>query len=140
MNAKVKLRSKEVRVEIHQAMMDTIERAAFAVEGQVKQNIRNQPSAGHTGLIDTGFMVNSVYTIVDGGEDTYNQTDPSGAYKNTEGQLVERDIAPPVNPPSDGAVVAIGAEYAVYLEEDYQMLYKAAETVAKQMGGIVKQV
>lgn len=126
-------------MEIANATAETLEAAAAAIEGQTKINIRNQPSAGHTGLIDTGFMVNSVYFVAKSGS-SYDKTDKSGKYKNREGQMVERNIQPKANPQGNGALVAIGAEYAIDLEEQYQMLYGAAETVAKHMGGLVKKV
>lgn len=132
MNAKVQLRSKEVRVAITNATAETLERAAFAIEGETKMNIRDAD------LIDTGFMVNSVYAIAPNGNSSGGAT--SGTFQSKDGQTVTRKAAPKVNPPNDGAVVAIGAEYAIYQETQHNMLYNAAESVAKKMGGIVKKV
>lgn len=114
--------------------------AALQIEGQTKLNINQQESAGHQGLIDTGFYVNSVYSVTEE-EDSYGHTNPSGQYRNREGEMVTREIAPKTGLPNDAlAAVAIGASYAIYLENKHQVLYRAAETVAKQAGKIIEPV
>lgn len=122
---------KQVKVQIAQALAETLEKAAFAIEGEAKINIRNDD------LIDTGFMVNSVYAA---GEGSNSYSNNSGTFTDKQGESVTRKSAPQVNPPAAGAVVAIGAEYAIYLEEDHHMLYRAAQSVAGKMGGIVKPI
>jgi hypothetical protein len=130
-----------VRVQVNDAAMESLAAIAHAIEGQAKVNIREQPVSDHIGLIDTGFYVNSVYVVTQTGDDTYGQTDPSGTYRDREGQAVERTIAPRAGlPPGVGALVAIGAAYAIWLEEEFSPLFRAAESVAQRAGGLVKKV
>ena len=130
----------EVLGRIDAAVEDLVEKLAYAVESQTKLNINQTPSAGHTGLIDTGFYLNSVYVVTPKG-DSYGQTDDSGSYKNREGQMVERRIAGKMGLPSDAAaVVVVGAEYAIYLEIDHAPLYRAAEQVIGSAGELVKKI
>ncbi len=125
---------------IKDATEDLIEAIAYAIEAQTKVNINQTPSAGHTGLIDTGFYLNSVYVVTPRG-DSYGQTDDSGSYKNREGQMVERRIAGKMDMPSDAAaVVVIGAEYAIYLEIDHAPLYRAAEQVIGSAGELIEKI
>lgn len=125
---------------INNAVEDLVEKLAYQIEAATKQNIVGTPSAGHTGLIDTGFYLNSVYVVTPKG-DSYGQTDKSGSYKNREGKEVERQMAGKMGLPSDAAaVVVIGAEYAIYLETDHAPLYRAAEQVIGSAGELIKKI
>lgn len=139
-DAQVNWNGARVIIEAQNAAERTLISIAHAIEGQAKVNIRQQPVSGHIGLIDTGFYVNSVYANSRQGG-SYGETDPSGTYRSRDGAPVERLIAPRRDVPRDvAALVAIGAVYAIHLEETYSPLYRAAETVAKQTKSHVKKV
>ena len=107
---------------------------ALQIEAKTKVNIQQN------GQIDTGFMLNSTYTV-SRNADTYGQADSSGRYQNLEGYDVERKIAPQVKLPSDAvAACAVGAEYAIYQEVKKSFLFAAAENVARSQGHKFKEV
>lgn len=140
-DARVNWYGDRVLVRAREATDDILARAAAQISGQAKVNMRNQPSAGHIGLIDTGFMVNSVYIETTTAGDTYGETDRSGEYRNRAGESVPRRIAPESRLPRGvSALVSIGAEYAVMLELRHKCLYRAAEDVAGRIGAIVQTV
>ncbi len=114
-----------VKLKLRNASDAMVDQAAFLVEGQTKVNIRNN------GQVDTGFMMNSVYAVTPKA-DTYGQ-----AQSSAKNAASEKDMAPKADPPKNGAVVAVGAEYAIFQEERTAFLYPALETVAGQMGGKV---
>jgi len=140
MAAKIVWHDGQVMAAINDATEDFIEAIAYQIEAVTKKNISETPSAGHTGLIDTGFYLNSVYVVTPRG-DSYGQTDDSGTYKNRQGKEVERRIAGKMGLPSDAAaVVVIGAEYAIYLEIDHAPLYRAAEQVIGNAGKLIEKI
>lgn len=119
----VKWYDHEVRVKLDQAIAEMVDKAAFLVEGQTKINITDN------GQVDTGFMRNSVYAVTPK-SDTYGQ-----AHSAASGAASEKNMAPKADPPRDGAVVGVGAEYAIFQEERTPFLYPALETVVARMGG-----
>lgn len=129
----------KVKLVVDKAIQHSIEAIAFRVEERTKVNISEAPGAGGQGLIDTGFMLNSVYVVLpDGG--TYDQTDGSGLYINNAGHEVERNKAPerPL-PKNAGALIAVGADYAIYQEMQHFFLFKALEDTAAEIGGLVEK-
>lgn len=110
-----------VELQLSQAARDALMAIGFQVEGQTKANIVAN------GQVDTGFMLNSVYTVGDG-SDTYGQAARSANSKSSEARM-----APPVMPPEDGVAVAVGAEYAVFQEIKNSFLYRAVEQVAGEV-------
>ena len=122
----------------------TLNRAAYAgalvVERACKINIREaQGAGGKTGLIDTAFMINSVYTI--GPEKDGSQKAEAAARERAD-----REFLDPPDPKQHQAVVTIGAEYAYYLHEGtsslegQSFLASAAQTNEKQVGDAVGRV
>lgn len=111
-----------------------LEAAALQIEAQTKVNIQNNNQ------IDTGFMLNSTY-VVTPRLSTYDETDPGGTQFDRFGHLVEREIAPQVSLPDNArAAVVVGAEYAVYQEDQKPFFYPAAETVAGQIKGTTEKI
>lgn len=109
---------------------------ALVVEGQAKINVREN------GQIDTGFMVNTVYTV-GASQNNYAQTWADGEYKSTKrpGEWVDEKKAPEMAPSSDdSAIVAVGAEYAIYQEAAKSFLYKALQQSKGAFGATVKKV
>lgn len=128
-----------VLLEVDRAVKQSLAQIAAQIEQETKINIREQPVGDHTGLIDTGFYINSVYFVTED-DSTYDQTDPSGVYTDREGNQVERYIAPEADLGDAAALVAIGAEYAVYLEMKYSPLFRAVESVAGKINGLIKRL
>lgn len=115
-------------------------KAAFRIEERTKVNINQAPGASGQGLIDTGFMINSVYVVTEGGRNTYDRTDPTGLYTNLKGDQVERHIAPEMPLPDDAAaLVAVGAEYAVYQEIIHHFFYQALLDTAAEFDSLVEK-
>ena len=108
---------------------------ALQIEAETKKNIQQN------GQIDTGFMLNSTYTVSKK-RNTHDQARGSGKYTSAKtGQSVRRDIAPPVRLPSDAlAACAVGAEYAIYQEVKKSFLFAAAQTVGKMSGSKVREM
>jgi hypothetical protein len=128
-------RVKAILGEVNQGVGEEL---AFDIEARIKTNINNEPSAGHQGLIDTGFMLNSVYVVLPG-SDTYSSTDPSGEYANREGLPVQRSLAPRISLPGDAAaLVAVGAEYTIYLEAEHAFVQDAVQASARGFDAIVE--
>lgn len=103
---------------------------AFQMQAHAMTNIRTNNQ------IDTGFMVNSGFVALDGGESTYGQGMPAGTYTDREGHATERRHAPARHPPREGAVVGFSAEYAYWQERRRSFLMKAAEQTAHDFEGL----
>lgn len=117
----------EVRLQLTEALAAMLDKAALLIEAQTKVNIRNN------GQVDVGFLMNSVYVVT---PRSNSYVDASGKhYSKKEERQVERLMAPEATPKADGALVAVGAEYAIYQEEQIAFLYPAVETVAKTLEG-----
>ena len=132
--AKVNLNLDHVLVKVRGATDAALEAIALQIEGVTRVNIQRN------GQIDTGFMVNSVYSVSKRST-TYGDTRGSGTQTNRQGQGVLRKIAPPANLPSHAsAAVAVGAEYAIFQELKKPFLFPAAETVAGYAEGTAEKV
>ena len=130
----------QVRLVIEQHTQRTLEAAAFRIEERTKVNISEAPGASGQGLIDTGFMWNSTY-VVTPRRSTYNQTEPTGLYPSPAqgGREVERHIAPEIPLEDDAAaLVAVGAEYAIYQEIIHHFFFQAIEDTAAELGGLIE--
>ena len=102
-----------------------IRAVALQVEGQTKVNIvaNNQ--------VDTGFMLNSVYTAAP------DINDYADAVSNASGRNAEAIMAPAQLPADDmSAIVGVGASYALYQEERHSFLLAAIWTVANQLPNV----
>lgn len=133
-NATVTMRLDHVNVVVKNATNDALAALAFQMEGQTKVNIADNDQ------IDTGFMMNSVYTITKK-DSSYGAADSTGEYKNKAGESVKRKLAPEERLPEEAAAgVIVGASYAIYQETQNSFLFKAAEQVARQAGGICEPV
>lgn len=128
----------KVLMQVDEASKVAASDIALAVESEAKQNARDNEQ------VDTGFMVNSIYTI------TSKTSGYSAAKENAESSTTNRDgetvdhtgDMAPERTLEEGASagVAVGAEYAVYQEVKKPFLFPAAETIAKKAGGIVTKV
>lgn len=111
-----------------EASQDFVEDIAFRVEEHTKIRIERNKQ------VDTGFMLNSVYVILPK-SDTYNKTKPTGSYKSRKtGRMVKQARAPKVGvKPKRGALVVVGANYAVFNELRKPFLFPALEDVAGEV-------
>jgi hypothetical protein len=119
-----------------QSALDLLAEAlASYVEGAAKAHINGNNQ------IDTGFMANSVYTVAKSGSN-YGNTWPDGEYEGIKGggkSLHEK--GPEQNLGGDTlAIVAVGADYAVYQENANSFLAAAVQDVQGALPGIVKAV
>jgi hypothetical protein len=130
----------KVHLKIDEHTQRSLEAAAFRIEERTKVNISETPGASGQGLIDTGFMWNSTY-VVTPHRSTYDQTEPTGLYvsPNQGGREVKRHIAPEEPLDEDvAALVAVGAEYAIYLEIQHGFFFKAIEDTRAEFKGLIE--
>ena len=105
-----------------------VDKYALQIEGQTKIFIVAN------GQIDTGFMLNSVYSILSSGASSYLLTWPSGSYggqsrtKAPRGSLQGKAIA----------AVGVAASYALWQELKKSFLFAALESVAHTAGFTVE--
>lgn len=117
---------------IKDATDEELAKFAFQIEAQTKANIQSN------GQIDTGFMLNSVYTVAEAGGNTYEATRPTGTYTSSKsGSRAKRKRAPQRRVPNQAAaIVAVGAEYAVHQEIRKLFLYPAAQQTLAGRAGV----
>jgi hypothetical protein len=134
-DAKLDWKGKAVQLKVENVGQKGLEAMVFDLEGRTKDQIRAN------GQIDTSFMVNSVYTVTRAGQSTYESASTTGTYTNKAGEDVERTKAPQAALPNDAAaLVAVGAEYAVFQESKKSFLYVSAEALASAAKGTVELV
>lgn len=133
-NGEVRLYLDYVLVRVNSRAEEFLEAVALQIQAETKVKIQQN------GQIDTGFMMNSTYTISRRSE-TYSAAFPSGAYASTQGRSVPRRLAPRATLPANAkAATVVGAEYAIYQEARKSFLYAAGEEVANQLKGTAEQV
>ncbi len=105
-----------------------LEELALLVEGAAKRNIVGNDQ------VDTGFMLNSVYTVSRVGVNNY-----ADAKSNAAGQAAGRQMAPEAEFTNDHqrALVAVGAEYGIHQEMRKGYLYPALVEAAAQTGAVI---
>lgn len=108
-----------------------LEALAAHIDGLTKINIVQNDQ------VDTGFMLNSVYFATRNGS-TY--ADDSGVQVNRAGNFVERHMAPEAPlPPAYDALVCVGANYAIFQEQQQPFLYPALLQAAAEAEGIIQK-
>lgn len=124
MSVDVKYRSlgDDVRIKLQTAVRESLVKIALQCEGYTKRNISDN------GQIDTGFMLNSVFSLTSDGS-SYNPSSMDG-----------KTAVPPPALDDDTAIVGVAANYAIHNEVRNSFLYRAAEQVAGEAGGIVQGV
>lgn len=127
MAAKVNWYGERVQALINDAQERVLDEMAFATEAQAKINIRDNDQ------IDTGFMLNSVYTLS-------SRRDGHGRAMAESMMRAPRELAPKPAVKHGEAAVTVGARYAVYQEMKKSFLYRAVEAVAKQFGARIRTV
>jgi len=108
-----------------------VEALAAHIDGLTKINIVQNDQ------VDTGFMVNSVYFAT---PDDSTYSDDSGTHINLAGNFVERQMAPEAPlPPEYDALVCVGANYAIFQEQQQPFLYPALLQAAAEADGIIEK-
>jgi hypothetical protein len=124
-----------VRMVVDEAMEESIIDIALAVEGKAKSNIVANDQ------VDTGFLMNSIYTVARRSRNTYGSTQASGKYAGSKSAGGYRRRAPQISlPPSAIALVAAAAAYAIHVELSKSFLFKALQEVARESGSYVRKV
>ncbi len=118
MAADVKWYGDSILAQVKVAGQRMADEAALQIEAQTAVEIVSN------GQVDTGFMLNSVYSVTSGGS-SFNPGQAERAY---------RIALPPPDVPEGGAVVGVAAEYALWQELENSFLFRAAEIVAGTMG------
>lgn len=126
--AKVDWYGKDVMLAVDEMSQEALLEIALRVEERAKGNIVANDQ------VDTGFMLNSGYTVSAMGQSTY------GEARQAENRNPKARLMPEVRLGEALAAVAFGAEYAVYQEMLKSFLYRAAEQVANEAGGIIEEV
>lgn len=128
MSSSVKWYGNQFLAELNGKVDGKLTAAARQVEALTKAKINELD------LIDTGFMVNTVYSVTaKNGSSTAGNTWAEGFYPNREGQSVERHKAPEMKPNKGEAIVHVAAEYFMDWELRYSILYGALQEVAGQL-------
>jgi len=134
----VKMYLDHVTVVIEDATDEALAALAFQIEGLTKRNIQQN------GQIDTGFMLNSVYSITPEGSGYAEARAEAQSHElNRAGEFVDvsKRMAPEVALPEDASAgVCVGANYAIFQEAQKPFLFPAGEEGAKQGGGTVEAV
>jgi hypothetical protein len=111
---------------------------AFDIEAGTKQNIVGNDQ------VDTGFMLNSVYTVTPASSGyAAAQAAAQACTRGRDGRAVDHidDMAMEVVRPLDLRTgVAVGANYAIYQELRKSFFYAAAEAVLQRAGGTLERV
>lgn len=116
MAGKVKWHGKKLRLKLKGAKAAMVDAAAFAIEREAKAGA----------AVDTGFMVNSGYVV----------TPKSNTYGEAAGKAMSKKrhpsqlLAPPAEPPPEGAILGFAARYTLYVETTQPFIYPAVERVA----------
>lgn len=128
----VRMYPQQVKIKMAEAADKALAALALTMEGQAKINIQTNDQ------IDTGFMLNSIYTITKEG-DSHGEA-AAAAEAQVKGKA-KRTMAPAARLPGDASAgVIVGANYAVYQEMKKSFLFKAGEEVARNAGGTVETI
>lgn len=121
----------DAKRKLERASRKTCEKVAYQAEGYAKVDAP----------VDTGFYANSIYVITEHGSN-YDQTWSTGTYiSRATGQLADREIEPENTLPSEyDAALAAGASYAIWIELEHDILYKAVHDAVHDVPGAVNQV
>ena len=116
-----------------------VEALAAHIEGLAKIHIVQNDQ------VDTGFMVNSVYHATAGGS-TYGQTMAAGAYPwnpqkhgGAQGTAVVEKAPEAPLPAGYDALVCVGANYAIFQEQQQPFLYPALLQAAAEAEGVIQK-
>ena len=121
-----------VILRVKGANREILTRLALQGEQLAKENIQANDQ------IDTGFMMNTVYSVAPGSG--ASPTWAPGQYLDKNGRTVMRQAGAPVSVGPDEAAVGCVAEYAIHQEMANSFLYRALEQLVAESGGIISSV
>lgn len=123
----------EIKLIVKGATRKILDELALVGEGLAKINIaaNNQ--------IDTGFMLNSVYSV--GSNGVNNEPAEEQIMRDKTGEWVLRQRGNVVSSvPDDEAVIACAASYAIYQEMRQSFLYAALEKLQSDGQGVIERI
>lgn len=133
-SAQVNWYENDLMMVVADATDELVSKIAFQIEAEAKANVQAN------GQIDTGFMGNAIYSITPLAN-RRDQAWASGEYESRKtGQTAERVLAPQPDVEDHDAAVHAAAEYTIYQENRRGFLYPAAEKVAGQVSGLIREV
>lgn len=112
----------EVIVILEDMTDEALEATAYDIESLAKQNIVDKD------LIDTGFMMNSTYAK---GRFNSRYTEAKAA----QAKNPKADVFPDADIEKGEAIVAVAAEYGLFVEQRQAYLYPALVEGSKRAGG-----
>jgi len=134
--AKVDMHLDHVMMRVEGATDEVLHALALQVEGVTKRNIVNNNQ------VDTGFMLNSVYSASEKG-DTFGETWGAGSYYGKKSDSM-KDVtkARKLRLPNlfSAAAVHVSAMYAIFQEMMDPFLRPAADEVASYSKGVAESV
>lgn len=127
---KVHMYLDHVRATVKVATEESLYKVGLQIEGIAKRNITTNDQ------VDTGFMLNTVYTISDA-RDTFGAT--WDERPGSEGKNLKTE--PPNLRGRYGEVaVVVGAVYAIFQEVKHAFLRPAVQEVVGRVGGTMEAV
>ena len=128
MSANVKWDETKLQGELKVKTEAMLNKAAKRIETRTKEGINE------LNLIDTGFMINSVYSATEK-RSGYSRTYDTGRYEDREENMVHRERSEEIVPNEGEAIVHVAAEYFMDWELRYSILYNALVAAASEFGG-----
>ena len=130
----IELHLDHVKIELEKATDEVLKQLSLRVVERTQLNIRQNDQ------IDTGFMVNSIYPIFEGGDGYIEAKNQATArtHSSKTGRRVDQSgkMAPRQSLPQDASAgVVVGANYTIYQEAANPFLYPAAQAAAREFGG-----
>jgi len=129
----------DVILQVEKATQRSLEAVAARIDGLTKINIVQNDQ------VDTGFMLNSVYFATRDGS-TYAQTMEDGLHPwnpkkhdGVQGTAVGQKAPEAPLPPAYDALVCVGANYAIFQEQQQPFLYPALLQAAAEAEGIIQK-
>jgi hypothetical protein len=129
MTAQVNWYAEAVILRVTRATDAGLAALAHDIEGRTKANIVANDQ------VDTGFMLNSVFVVTHEASG-YLMARAMAAARNAAARMA----AEPNLPEGAAALVAVGAEYAVYQEMLNSFLYRAVEEAIRNGAGTIERV
>lgn len=117
--------------EVMLAVQDAVnlDKVAFRIEERAKINVTENDQ------VDTGFMLNAIYTVTREAS-SYGEARARAGAKNPKARMSPQ--AALIR--GAQAAVAAGAEYSIYQEIKHSFLLRAAQEMAREVGGLVRKL
>lgn len=124
----INLRIDEAAAALNTSRRDIFTRLAQQGEAHAKANME------HNGTIDTGFAINSIIGL---GPGASSQGGASTTAKDKKGRTVRRESVATPDVDDDSAAVAVGANYAIWIELRSPFLGPISDQLKNDLDSIV---